>query len=401
MKVAQINGGVFGSTGTIMFGIARAVAQEGGETVCFAPVTVSNRWEQPRHPYEKIGCFQSRRVNVLLDRITGLHGCWAVFATWHLLRKLSKFQPDLLQLHSLHNGFVNLPMLFGYIKKHRIKTVWTLHDCWAFTGHCPHFDMVGCQKWKTGCMQCPQYRAYPKSKWDHSRYQYSAKKKWFTGVENLTLVAPSQWLADLLKDSFLKEYPVHVIHNGIDLKLFRPTPGDFREKCGCTDKFLVLGVAFGWDERKGLDVFCDLAHRLDKRKYRIVLVGMDDRTERKLPEHIITIPRTQNRVQLAELYAAADVFVNPTREDTYPTVNMEALACGTPIVTFETGGCPEISDSRCGSVVAKNDMEGLEREIIRVCETKPYSRRACLERAQTFDELEKFMDYVNLYRSIL
>ena len=395
MNIVQINGGALGSTGKIMFGISTVCTDEKQETLCAAP-EVSSGNKTGRNLYI-IQNNNHRKINVLLDRITGRHNMHSKIATERLLKVISGFKPDIIQLHNLHEAYINLPMLFKYIKKHNIKTVWTLHDCWAFTGHCPYFDIVGCNKWKTGCYGCPQYKEYPKSLFDNSKYMYRLKKKWFTGVENMTIVTPSEWLASLVKESYLKDYPVKVINNGIDLNVFRPTESDFREKYALENKYIVLGVAFGWGRRKGLDVFVELARRLDKEKYKVVLVGTDDNVDKLLPENIISIHRTQNQTELAKICSAADVFANPTREENYPTVNMEALACGTPVVTFNTGGSPEMLDETCGAAVAKNDIDAMYNEIIRICEAKPYSMEACLKKARRFDMNERFKDYYDLY----
>ena len=225
---------------------------------------------------------------------------------------------------------------------------------------------------------------------------YKRKKAWFTGVEDLTIVTPSQWLADLVKQSFLQEYPVRVIHNGIDLSAFTPMENTVKKQYGAEGKHLLLGVAMGWSESKGLDVFVELSKRLSE-DYKVMLVGTNEETDKQLPDNIISIRRTQNQAELAQLYAAADIFVNPTREDTFPTVNIEALACGTPVLTFQTGGSPEIIDKTCGSVVAKNDMDALQKEIERICTEKPYSIGACTSRAKSFDKNDKFQEYVKLY----
>lgn len=397
MNIVQINGGAVGSTGKIMFGISAVCTDEKQETLCAAP-EVSSGNKTGRNLYI-IQNNNHRKINVLLDRITGRHNMHSKIATERLLKVISGFKPDIIQLHNLHEAYINLPMLFKYIKKHNIKTVWTLHDCWAFTGHCPYFDIVGCNKWKTGCYGCPQYKEYPKSLFDNSKYMYRLKKKWFTGVENMTIVTPSEWLASLVKESYLKDYPVKVINNGIDLNVFKPTESDFRKKYALENKYIVLGVAFGWGRRKGLDVFVELAERLDKGKYKIVLVGTDDNIDKLLPDNIISIHRTQSQTELAEIYAAADVFANPTREENYPTVNMEALACGTPVVTFNTGGSPEMLDETCGAAVAKNDIDAMYNEIIRICEAMPYSMEACLKKARRFDMNERFKEYYDLYSS--
>ena len=397
MKICQINGGVFGSTGKIMFGIANVANLAEMETLCFSPVTSTNRRKEPDEPYIKIGNYYSRRLNVLLGRITGFSGCFAPFATLKLLRRISKFQPDVIHLHNLHDGYINLPMLFRYIKKHNIRTIWTLHDCWGFTGHCPYFTMVGCDRWKTECYRCPQYKEYPKSYVDQSKMLYRLKKKWFTGVSDLTIVTPSQWLVDIVKLSFLKDYPIRVINNGIDLEIFCPTKSNFRTKYGFENKKIVLGVAFGWSDKKGLDVFVSLSGRLPEN-YQIVLVGTDDAVDKQLPDNICSIHRTQNQRELAEIYFAADVFVNPTREDNFPTVNIEALACGTPVVTFQTGGSPESIDETCGIVVPCDDIEQLKAEIVNLCEAESPYKQNCLIRAKQYEQFDKFKEYIKLYK---
>lgn len=212
----------------------------------------------------------------------------------------------------------------------------------------------------------------------------------------MTIVTPSKWLADLVRKSFLKEYPVKVINNGIDLSVFRPRESDFRQRYGLEDKYILLCVAFAWGKRKGLDVLIELSKRLDKR-YQIVLVGTSENTEKQLPENIVSIRKTQNQQQLAEIYSAADLFVNPTREENFPTVNIESLACGTPVLTFQTGGSPEVIDETCGAVVDKEDVDAMQREIERICTEKPYTQGACIARAQNFDKKDKFDEYVDLY----
>lgn len=396
MKIAIINSVPYGSTGKIAYEIAKTAADEGDGVEIFYGYS-GHPLDEIKNGNSVIGGKSGKAMHMLLSEMTGLIGCFSFFYTFKILRKLKKFRPDIIHLHNLHGWYINLPLLFGFIKKHNIKTVWTLHDCWAFTGHCPHFDMIGCDKWKTGCYGCPQYKEYPKSLFDNSKYMYRLKKKWFTGVKNMTIVTPSEWMAGLVRESYLKDYPVKVINNGIDLNIFKPIESDFREKYALENKYIVLGVAFGWGKRKGLDVFIELAKRLDKEKYKIVLVGTDDNSDKLLPENIISIHRTQNQTELAKIYSAADVFANPTREENYPTVNMESVACGTPVVTFNTGGSPEILDETCGAAVAKDDNDAMYNEIIRICEAKPYSMEACIKKAKGFDKNEKFGEYIRLY----
>ena len=397
MKLLQINGGVFGSTGNIMFGIARTAQDAGFETLCASPVTITNRNREPQYPYVKIGSYFSRRISVLLSKITGYNGCFARNATKNLIKTIDEFAPDIIHLHNLHDSYINLPMLFDYIKKHNVRTFWTLHDCWSFTGHCVHFTISGCDKWRDSCAACPSYRNYPSSWFDNSRKMHNLKKQWFLGVPDMTLITPSQWLNDLVKRSFLKEYPAVVINNGIDLNVFKPTKGDFRQKYGLEDKKIVLGVSFGWGYSKGLDVFVNMANKLPK-DYKVVLVGTDDYTDRQLPDSIISIHQTQNQAELAEIYSAADVFVNPTREEMFGLVNVEALACGVPVVTFRTGGSPECIDDTCGVVVEYNNADAMLGEIIRICEDTPYSKENCLNRASRFDKEDKFATIVKAYQ---
>ena len=395
-NIVSINLGNFGSTGKIMSGIGETAQKYGYVTYQAYPGHKNNQLVKPN---DIVICSDFvNRLNQKLVYYTGLNGCFAWLSTIRVLRKIDAIKPDIIHLHNLHNSYINLPLLFNYIKKHNIKTVWTLHDCWAFTGQCPYFTMVKCERWKMGCHDCPQYRLYPESCVDRTKTMWRLKKKWFTGVKDMTIVTPSQWLADLVKESYLKDYPVRVINNGIDLDVFKPSDNSFCVQHNIsTNKFMLLGVSFGWGKRKGLDVFVELANRLNRDKYQIVLVGTDDKVDKLLPPNIISIHRTQNQKELAEIYTAADLFVNPTREENYPTVNMEALACGTPVVTFKTGGSPEILDEACGSVVPCDDIDALESEIHRICETKPYSTENCLERAKASDMHKRFEEYVRLY----
>jgi glycosyltransferase involved in cell wall biosynthesis len=287
-----------------------------------------------------------------------------------------------------------LGLLCTYLKEKKIKVFWTFHDCWAFTGYCPHYDMAGCGQWKTQCQSCIQRKHYTWFR-DRSAYLYREKRAALTGLD-MTIVTPSQWLADQVKQSFLKEYPVKVIRNGIDLSVFQPRESDFRQKYGIERKHVVLGVAFGWGPRKGLDVFVELAKRLDDT-YQIVLVGTDDTVDGQLPSNILSIHRTQNAAELAEIYSAADVFVNPTREENYPTTHMEALACGTPVVSFATGGSLEMLDTTCGCGVPKNDVDEMERMIRVACEERPYTPLDCVKKAEAFQAVDRFKEYVKLY----
>lgn len=395
--VAAVNLGNFGSTGKVMSGINEIAQSKGYVTYQAYPGHENNH--KPDVNDIQICSDFFNKVNQKLSYYTGMNGCFAFFSTLAFLKKVDKIKPDIIHLHNLHNSYINLPMLFKYIKRHDVKVIWTLHDCWAFTGQCPHFIMAKCDKWKTGCCSCPSYKDYPCSFVDRTKTMYKLKKKWFTGVKDMTIVTPSGWLADLVKQSFLKDYPVKVINNGINLDIFKPAESDFREKHGLQNKYIVLGVASPWGGKKGFDVFLKLSERLDDR-YKIVLVGLSKEQKENLPPNIIGFERTANQTELAEVYTAADVFANPTREDTFPTVNIESLACGTPVVTFKTGGSPEIIDENCGGVAACDDIDSFEKEISFVCENKPYTQENCIKRAKKFDMNDKFEEYVRLYETI-
>lgn len=396
MKILQVNT-VYrhGSTGNIVSQLYQAAELQKWKCI------VAYRYAEPEEVYSdtyQVSSWLDCHIHNRISKYTTLQGCFSYFKTRIFLMRVEKFNPDIIHLHNIHGSFINHSLLFSFIKKHALPIVWTLHDCWAFTGQCPHFTIAKCDKWKTGCHHCPNYRLYPEAYVDCTKMMWRLKKKWFSGVQDMTIVTPSQWLADLVKQSFLKDYPIRLIHNGIDLNVFKPTASTFRERFHIQDKLIVLGVSFGWGRRKGLDVFVTLAQRLDEC-YQIVLVGTDDIVDKLLPDTIISIHCTENQNELAEIYSSADVFVNPTREEVLGLVNIEALACGTPIVTFDTGGSPEVINETCGSVVACDDLDAMEEEIKRICKTKPYSEAACLARAKLFDKNTKFEEYINLYQT--
>ena len=394
LKLFQINAVPYGSTAKIMLGISKVAEENGFESYMYSGYS--------SHPIKEfegtnfiMGSKLSKAVHIALGRLTGYIGCFSYFETKKLIKRLNEINPDIIHLHIMHAWYINLPLLFKYIKKKNIKTIWTFHDCWAFTGHCPYFDAVKCEKWKSRCSGCVQYNKYPNSFFDRSKKMFDLKKKWFIGLKNLTIITPSSWLAGLVKESFLSNYPVKVINNGIDLDVFKPTESDFREKYNLQDKFIILGVAFGWEKRKGIDVFVKLANKL-KNSFQIILVGTDENIDKSLPENIISIHRTQNQLELAEIYTSAYILLNPTREDNYPTVNMEALACGTPVITFNTGGSPEIIDDSCGAVIG-DDIDILLKTIEKLYNEKYLKSENCLKRAKCFDMQKKFNEYIKIY----
>ena len=327
-------------------------------------------------------------------------------ATKHLVDTIKDINPDIIHLHHLHGYFINIKILFKYLKESRIPVVWTFHDCWSFTGHCTYFEFVGCEKWKTECHHCEQKTEYPKSLiFDRSRQNYIDKKRIFNSISNLTIVPVSNWMSQEVKDSFLKNYPCKVIQNGIDLNIFYPKKSrtKIEELYNVNGKFIILGVASTWEKRKGLEEFVKLNKLIDSQLYAIILVGLTESQIQKLPKTIIGIQRTENVSQLADLYSAADVFLNPTFEDTFPTTNLESLACGTPVITYKTGGSVESVSENTGIVVDKGDVVGLISAIESIKNKgKEFYEKNCRESAiKNFDKKIKFNDYFELYKEIL
>ncbi len=395
MKVVQINATCgIGSTGKICVGISRIMTENNIENYIL--------YSSKSDGYTLgIQCSNDLYIKfqALKSRVMGNCGFNSKAATKKIINELERLKPDIVHLHNIHGHDCNLEILITYLKNNGIKLVWTFHDCWTFTGYCTHFVIANCDKWKYGCSECVQRKDFSYFI-DKSAQLYKKKKQLFEGLD-LTIVTPSQWLADIVKESFFKEHPVKVIYNGIDLSVFKPAEGSFREKYNIPQsKKIILGVSFDWGYQKGLDVFCELAKRLDCERYQIVLVGAERMRDAQLLDRVITVPRTKNQNELAEIYTAADVFVNPTREEVLGLTNIEANACGTPVLTFRTGGSPECIDNSSGAVIEINDIDTLEKEIIRICENELYSLADCRARAQKFDKNERFKEYAELYESI-
>ena len=313
-------------------------------------------------PTLQIGTKVDFHIHALQTRVFDNVGFGSAVATRRFLQQVREYDPDVIWLHNVHGYYIHIGLLFDYLKTCGKKIYWTLHDCWTFTGHCAYFDFVQCERWRTGCHHCPQKGTYPASMvLDNSVGNYARKKALFTGIPDLTIITPSKWLAQLVSQSYLQEYPVEVVYNTINTDVFRPTDSDFREKFGLQGKQILLGVAGVWEERKGMRDFVSLAGMVTENQ-KIVLVGVPEDLAKTLPENILALPRTKSAKELAQIYTAADVFVNPTYEDNLPTVNLEARACGTKVVCYNTGGCPETLGE--GDVlVPKGDVQKLYEAI--------------------------------------
>lgn len=365
MKVLMINSvcGI-GSTGRICTDIADELTENGHECkIAFGRKAAPERYQKYAYRITSDG---GVKINALKARLFDNEGFNAAGATKKLISFIEEYNPDVIHLHNLHGYYLNVEVLFDYLKKADKKVVWTLHDCWAFTGHCAYFDYPECDKWRENCGNCGRLNDYPKAIIDRSERNLAKKREIFRGVKNLTVVTPSKWLAELVKQSFLGEYLIEVINNGIDTAVFRPTESNFKEKNGLSGKKIILGVANIWDARKGLGDFISLSKKISD-DYRIVLVGLDEKQLGMLPENILGITRTSSAKELAEIYTAADVLFNPTYEDNYPTVNLEAQACGTPVVTYDTGGSGESVPKE--NVIAAGDVDAflnLEKSQLKV-----------------------------------
>lgn len=329
-----------------------------------------------------------------LSRLTDHAGLYSRAATRRMIREIKTFQPDLIHLHTLHGFYVNYEMLFRFLKGSGIPVVWTLHDCWPFTGHRTHFSQIKCTQWQTECQDCRLLRRYPHcyGKGDVRR-NFRRKKDAFTGVKNPVITTPSQWLASQVALSFLRDYPRMVIPNGIDRTVFRPQASDLWKSYRLEDKKIVLGVASTWSAQKGLPGLLALADRLGA-DYQVVLIGLTAQQLPHVPPNVLGLPRTANQTELAQWYTVADVFVNPTYEDTFPTVDMEAQSCGAPAAVYETDGCPETLVTGNSVLTAQGDLDGLEhavRDVVRrgvrvaPCET------------ERFDKEWTYGEYIRLY----
>lgn len=402
-KLLQINPvlRVSTSTGRIMQEIGELAMRNGWESYiaysrgrdgikpCTSKlVPVGNKWSVAWHGVK--------------TRLLDAHGLASSGATRQFIKQIEQIKPDVIHIHNIHGYFLNYRILFDYLSKCDIPVVWTVHDCWLYTGHCYYYSYIQCNRWQTGCHDCPQRREFPTSLWhDRSEKNYEDKRKAFTSMpkDRLVIVPVSQWICDEMQKSFFRGYDFRVIHNGINTEVFRVYDSqETRKKYGLGNKHVLLGVASIWSKEKGLDDFVQMAKLLHEDEI-IVLVGIKPEEKKKLPAKIVGIARTENIQQLAALYAAADAFINPTWQDNYPTVNMEAIACGTPVVTYRTGGSVEAVTDDTGFVVEQGDVRGLLEAARQVEQRgKAYYQHRCREYALAhFKKEDRYADYIRLY----
>ena len=392
MKLLQINSSVnSGSTGRIAEDIGRVFMDYGHESYIAYGRTGNTSASNTIRIGNKLSNYLHVSKSMLLDR----HGFGSAEATKQFIKQVEKIGPDAIGLHNIHGYYIHIKYLFEFLSGLNIPVFWTLHDCWSYTGHCSYYDSHNCRKWETECRNCPKTAYYPKSLFlDQSNRNFREKRELFGALKDLTIITPSRWLKDEVSRSFLQEYECRVIHNGTDTEVFRPvnTPSASEEK-------IILGVANIWDARKGLHDFLRIAEELDSG-WKIVLIGLKPVQIEKLPANITGIQRTENVAQLVEWYSRATVFVNPTYQDNFPTTNIEALACGTPVITYRTGGSPEAVDEHTGVVVEKGNADALIQSIYAIADRIQQGEKikeACRERALThFNKSIQFNRYLDI-----
>lgn len=375
------------STGRICVDIAEKLIDRGNV------VKIAYGRENVPEEYKKysvhIGTDIDVKIHGLVARFFDATGFGSKTKTRKFVEWIKDYDPDIIHIHNLHGYYINIEILFDYLRQSGKKIIWTLHDCWSFTGHCPYFEFVKCDKWMNGCGRCPQIKEYPKSYLDFSERNWRKKKAAFTGVKDMVLVTPSQWLASLTKKSFMREYTVKVIHNSVDTDIFKPLKSGIKQEYGLGDKKVVLGVASEWNYRKGFDYMVKLAEKLGNN-YVVVVIGITKEQKKVLLPNMLGLPRTANIQELVKWYSVAEVFVNPTLEDNYPTTNLEAIACGTPVLTFDSGGSAE-SAKLYGEAVSKGDIDSI-CEMILTGKFKDYQLN------RTDDDM--ILQYLSLYKEM-
>ncbi len=390
----------YGSTGKISEELAQSVVLQGGESlICYGRRNYSG--EVPSY---KISSEFESKINGAMQRIFDNEGLGLPFSAFRLIKKIKEFQPNIIHLNNLHGNYLNYKILFNFLKTTNIKVVWTLHDCWSFTGHCTHFDCFGCDKWKTQCEHCQNKNCYPKRYgFDNSIKQYKLKRKLFNSLDGsqMVIVSPSKWLDNLVGQSFLKNVKHLLIYNGIDISNFSVVDNHTFDGAIDRSKKIVLAVASAWSLKKGFYDILKISDKLSD-EYVIVIAGVDDTLKKEIKnKNVVIVNRTETQAQLAELYSLANVFINPTYEDNFPTVNLEALACGCPVITYKTGGSVEVITDFNGQVIEKGNVNQMIEKIVEVC-SKTYDKAKLIEDAKNkFDKKLMIKGYLEVYKAII
>ena len=398
-KLIQINTVCNTSTGKLMGDIQRKANELGYETLSI----VGRRKVFQDIRCEKIGNGVSFWIHVIINTVFDRQGYGSYFLTKKIVSRLRKENPDIIHLHNLHGYYINLPILFDFLSKEfKGKIFWTFHDCWPVTGHCAYFTAIGCEKWKNGCNKCPNKTEYPISLFlDASGKNYEDKRRMFNSLDNLIIITPSEWLAEIVKESYMNRYPVRVVNNGIDLKKFsyRKPQNEIFKKYGINkEKKTILGVASIWDARKGMKDFLLLAKFLSD-EYQILLVGLSQKQIQGLPENIVGVKRTENQEELAMIYSLAQVFMNPSLEESFSLVTVEAIACGTPAIVLDTSAVKELVCDDNGIVLSRHEPEDYIKAI-RKLEAKQLTRETIMETARKYDADAFAQKVIDLYEQM-
>lgn len=398
MKILMINSmcGVR-STGRVCTDLATMLEERGHEIkIAYGRGSVPEKFQKYA---VRIGSDWGVKFHGMKVRLTGASGFGSTAETKRFIKWVKAYDPDVIHLHNLHGYYLNVEVLFQYLREFGKPVLWSFYDCWSFTGHCAHFDYNRCDKWQTGCNRCQHLKEYPRSYIDATAAHYDKKRKLFTGIPNLQLIVPSVWMQSMVAKSYMKEYPCHVFPNGIDLSQFYPRENNVKDSFGVGERKLVLGVSSVWHDMKGLAHFNRLADTLPKDRYSVLLVGGNDKNKWIDPS-ILRVSHTDSIDELCQIYTAADVFVNPTLQETQGLTTIEAFACGTPGVVFRAGGAAECVDDTCGISVEKDNFEELHQAVLQICENRPYSAEACIAKAKAYDKHACYQVFMELYEEL-
>lgn len=399
MKILQINA-VYGqgSTGTIVRDIEKMCEESGIECYVASP---DKKVLKAKHGYV-IGNTLDHKIHALLSRIHGKQAYYSHIPTRNLIRWIDEIKPEIVHLHNLHSNYIHLNMLLHYLAERDIKTIVTLHDCWFITGGCFHYTAAGCNKWLTNCKNCPKKKEDTPAFFSKQSAKILAdRKKFLLAIPHLYITGVSQWMANEALKTFLKDTPNYVITNGIDMEVFKPTPSDFRKRLGLEDKYIILGPASKWLLSVNKQVMAEFSNIMQPDEV-LLLFGVTNAID-NLPDNIITYGYTKNREELAQLYTMVDVFANVTREDSLSLINVEAQACGTPVVTFNQTGPKETVDDINSFNVPVGDVHKLYEAVQKVRkQTTEDTVTQCVQFVhEKYEVYNTYKKYIELYKSII
>lgn len=402
MRIVEINTVNRGSTGSIMLGLADYLIEHGHVTLVCYPMSRDNIKNRRKGDY-LVGNRFVRNIGRFISQHFMAEYCIHIFSTLCLILRLQIFKPDIVHLHNIHDSFLNFPLFFRYMKKKGIPIVWTMHDCWLYTGHCTHYITNGCVKWRFICKECEHYRDYPYSSYDDSTYKYLLKKKLLSFYPKLTLVPVSSWLSDEVSKSFLREVDRIVIPNGVDINVFAPLfDKNVKDKYGIPSGHIIMAVATDWDKNKGFDDYCRLSQKLENDEY-IVLVGVHRERIVNLPPKIIGIERTDSKTDLAKLYTISDVVLSLSYAETFGLTIVEANACGVPVVVYDNTSQPELVTAENGFVVKTGDIDEVYDAVKKIFKVGREQWQVACRRfaSEKYSDVESYNHYVNVFEKVI